>query len=170
MPQVSSHASSFHMYINPPLGYSQSISRPRKYSISALGNVGSIQNTIKSQIKDQTCCRFRKLGAALFSAGRLSEIGRIGPATDGKQHLQFAVLFLEQKHLLCTSIHIGSLIIPRIFRVMLLNIGPSVGQISAISCQTAPQAARVKQLVLHFSTLRADVGEGIQNMSQLVRG
>lgn len=53
---------------------------------------------------------------------------------------------------------------------MFLNVGPSISQVSVISSQTVPQAAKGKRLVLHFSTFWADVGEGIQNVSQLVRG
>lgn len=63
---------------------------------------------------------------------RLREIRGVRPAPDRKQNLQLAVLLLEQEKLLNTSVHISTDVIPRVCRVMLLDVGPRVGQVPAI--------------------------------------
>lgn len=91
-----------------------------------------MKHTIESQIKNQTRRRFGKCSPTLLRARRLREIGRVSPATDRKQDLQLAVLLLEQEKLLDTSVRIVTDVIPRICRVMLLNIRPRVGQVPAV--------------------------------------
>lgn len=103
------------------------------------------KRTIESQIKNQTCRGFSKFSATLLGARRLGEIRGVGPATDRKQNLQLAVLLLEQEKLLDTSIRIVTDIVPRVCRVMLLEIGPRVGQVPAVLGQEIlVQSVRVR--------------------------
>lgn len=72
-----------------------------------------------------------KIGPASIGASRLGEIRGVGPAPDGEQDFQLPVLLLEQEELLDTAVHIGANVVPRIGGVMLLDVGPGVGQVTA---------------------------------------
>lgn len=86
------------------------------------------------------------MSATLLGARRLGEIRRVSPATDRKQNLQLAVLLLEQEKLLDTSIRIVADIVPRVCRIMLLDIGPRVSQVPAVLGQeTLVQFVRVRR-------------------------
>lgn len=70
------------------------------------------RRTVQSQIQHQPSSRFSKLGSSRIGARRLGKVGRVGPATDGKQDLQLAVALLEQEQLLDASIDIGPDVVP----------------------------------------------------------
>lgn len=54
---------------------------------------------------------------------------------------------------------------------MLLDIGPRVGQVSAVLGQEMLlQSVRVQQQDLHFAVLRTNIGKCIEDMCQLLRG
>lgn len=116
-----------------------------KQLVAMIHNTQLVAHTIESQIQHQTSRRFGKSRPASLGTSRLREIRRVSPATDRKQNLQLAVLLLEQEKLLGTSVHIGTDVIPRIIRIMLLNVRPRVGQVAVVQCQRAiPHSAVCK--------------------------
>ena len=75
-------------------------------------------------------------------------------------------MLLEKKELLGASVYIGANVIPGVCGVMLLNVGPSVRQVPSVQ---SADISKWISLVLHFTTLRADIGKGVQDMGQFVR-
>lgn len=68
--------------------------------------------TIESKVRHKLSRRLSELGSALLGAGRLGEIGGIGPSSNGKQNLQLSVLLLKKEKLLHTAVDVGSHIVP----------------------------------------------------------
>jgi hypothetical protein len=80
---------------------------------------------------------------------RLREVGGVGPAADGEEDFELAVLLLLQEELLQAAVDVGADIVPRVVGIVLVGVGPGVGEV-------------------HFAAFRTDVGEGVENVGQFV--
>lgn len=78
-------------------------------------------------------------------------------------------MLLEQVNLLDAPIHIVAGVIPRVTGVMLFNIRPAVGQISALYDQQLV-LSRHEVICVHFSRVGSDIGKCIVYMGQLFDG
>lgn len=87
-------------------------------------------DAVKAQIKYKLCSRLSESLSSSFCAGRLCKVGRVSPATNGNEHFQFPVLFLEQVELLDAAVGIGTLIIPRVGGVVFIGVSPAVCQVT----------------------------------------
>lgn len=87
-----------------------------------------------------------KLFASGVGGGCPGEVGRIGPSTNRKEHLEVAVLLLHKVEPLNAAIDIVSCVAPGIVRVMLFQI-------------------RVRVAEIHLASLRPDIGESVENVS-----
>jgi hypothetical protein len=104
--------------------------------------------TIKTKVLQNLNGAACKLGTTPSRRSRLRKVGRVRPATDGKEDLQLAVLLLLKIQLLRASIDVGANIVPRVGGVVLVGVRPGVGQID-------------------FASLRADVGESVKHVGEL---
>lgn len=134
-----------------PLGYSQSISKPCYFTLAdgIIHTSPSRQLTIKTKVQHQPRGSFSEPSASGFRACRLGKIGRVGPSTDRQQNFQLSILLFEQEQLLDASVDISADVIPGVRGIVLLDVGPGVRQV-------------------HFSGLRSDIGECIEDMGQFI--
>jgi hypothetical protein len=77
----------------------------------------------------------------------LRKVGRIRPATDGEKNLQLAVALLQQEELLDRAVHVGADVIPRVRSIVLVGVGPGVGEVD-------------------LTSIGVDIGESIEHMSK----
>jgi hypothetical protein len=108
-------------------------------------------DTIETIIKDQPRSRLGKSVTSSIRACSLGEIGRQGPTSDGEKDLELAVLLFEEEQLFDAAIYVVSGFIPGITRIVFVDIREWISQ-------------------KHFSRIGSDIGEGVENMSQFVRG
>jgi len=105
---------------------------------------------IKAQIRQDLYRTACKLGPAICGRGWLSKVGRVRPPTYRQEHLQVAVALLLEKQLFGAPIDVGTNIVPRVVRVVLVSIGPGIRQ-------------------ENFASI-ANIRKGVENMGELFSG
>jgi hypothetical protein len=105
-------------------------------------------DAIKATVLQQLHAAVGKRLAALGSRGGLGKVGGVGPAANAQEHLHVAVPLFEEVELLDAAVHIVAGVIPRVSGVVLVRVGPRIGQID-------------------FASLRADIGEGVEDVGEL---
>jgi hypothetical protein len=126
--------------------------------------------TIETIIKDQPRSRLGKSVTSSIRACSLGEIGRQGPTSDGEKDLELAVLLLEEEQLFDAAIYVVSGFIPGITRIVFVDIREWISQKPVAMISRAVTEKVCFDEYSHFSRIGSDIGEGVENMSQFVRG
>lgn len=69
-------------------------------------------------------------GAAGGGGGGGGEVGGVGPAADGEEEFEVAVLALEEVELFEAAVEVGAGVVPGVGGVVFVGVGPGVGQVA----------------------------------------
>lgn len=78
--------------------------------------------------------------------------------------------FFEQEKLLDASVHVGADVVPRVTRIVLLDVGPCVAQVPAAESEDFLLLLTCENLHIHFSGFGSDISKCIENMGQFLGG
>jgi len=118
--------------------------------LRVLGILPIYIDPIEAQILDQLDAAIREPLAALGRRGRGIEVlllVGIRPPANREQHLEIAVLPLQQVQLLEVAVEIVALVVPRVAVIVDLDVGPGVGEDHfAVGTVVAEAVEHVRQL------------------------
>lgn len=85
---------------------------------------------IKAKVLEEFYGGLSEVLSSLFCRSRSGKVRRVRPTSDRKEYFQIPISFFQEIELLYAAIDIIPDIIPGICRIMLLNIGPGIGEVN----------------------------------------